>query len=433
LASLPGDQAPSASSGYSESNVGQGGGLLGMLLRGMQQERDQPGVDSSSPMNGAPEADSKNYGSPQGDLLGRLAAPQSQQSPYQLFPESNGLPLSDPRNPNFRQLARIPIADRSQSVNDLSDQPSEQPRPSYSPFGDRNSLDLLRGSRQSDQAAHPERSLPDRIQAYWDHPHPYGLISKVKEALNGIAQAVQGSIDATSAPSTEEEAFRQNLGRERGPVGAWQGASLLNPLVPRGAGGIFAAPIAGAWRNGLPLLPTRAGQGIDGSIANTVVPPVRFVSRNGSFPAALADERVAPRGVIRLNPTQPVSQAMGGLLGASSNEQHLPWVSDSPRIQPGIDESQAGRPPPAENGGGSGGGGAGTKSGGEDDCHEEIRKMRKICTDAFVNNWKSDYAVGPYYGISKKDWTIDNCKQGLISARCGGNPWKPSKSRYRKK
>jgi hypothetical protein len=46
------------------------GGLLGMLLRGlMQQGQIQPGTDSVSTPNGAPEYNSNSFGSPQGGLL----------------------------------------------------------------------------------------------------------------------------------------------------------------------------------------------------------------------------------------------------------------------------------------------------------------------------------------------------------------------------
>ena len=106
---LSDDQLPPASSDSSGSYVDQGGGLLGMLLRGMQQDRDQLNVNSSSGSNGASEADSGNNGSPQGGLLGKLAALQAQQNPSQPLISNNALAPSDPRNPNFRQLSRIAI------------------------------------------------------------------------------------------------------------------------------------------------------------------------------------------------------------------------------------------------------------------------------------------------------------------------------------
>jgi len=111
---LSDDQLPSNSSDDPESYLGQGGGLLGMLLRGMQQNRDQPGVDSRLASNGASDVDLDSYSNPQGGMLGRLAALQPQQSPSQPLMGSNGLAPSDPRNPNFRQLSRAPIAVRPQ-------------------------------------------------------------------------------------------------------------------------------------------------------------------------------------------------------------------------------------------------------------------------------------------------------------------------------
>ena len=104
-------------------------------------------------------------------------------------------------------------------------------------------------------AAQPTRGFSDRLQTYWDHPHPQGLVGIIKAALNGIGEAVQGSIAATSTPSTEQEAFWQNQGRDRGPVGALQAASLLTPLAPGVAGGRFAGPIVDALRNRPSSLP----------------------------------------------------------------------------------------------------------------------------------------------------------------------------------
>jgi hypothetical protein len=116
ISQLSGDQSPSTSSGYSESYPDEGGGLLGMLLRAMPQNRDQPGVDSSLASDSKPQVQFANYDSPQSGLFGRQAAPQAAQSRYQPFAESDELPLSDPRNPDFRQLARIPVAGRSRSA-----------------------------------------------------------------------------------------------------------------------------------------------------------------------------------------------------------------------------------------------------------------------------------------------------------------------------
>jgi hypothetical protein len=68
-----------------ESRSGQGGnkpagGVLGRLLAMMQQAKVQPGADSASTPNNAPEYDSNSYGSPQAGLLGRLLALQGEQA-----------------------------------------------------------------------------------------------------------------------------------------------------------------------------------------------------------------------------------------------------------------------------------------------------------------------------------------------------------------
>ena len=65
----------------------------------------------------------------------------------------------------------------------------------------------------------------------------------------------------------------------------------------------------------------------------------------------------------------------------------------------------------------------GSGGGGNDnnDCKEEIRKAREICTRAYANGWRSDSDVGPYKKPAGGQWTIQDCMRGLISQRCGGN------------
>lgn len=58
----------------------------------------------------------------------------------------------------------------------------------------------------------------------------------------------------------------------------------------------------------------------------------------------------------------------------------------------------------------------------EDDCKDEIRRAREICTEAFANGWKGDYGLGPYKAASGEPWSIQDCMRGRISERCGGNP-----------
>jgi hypothetical protein len=63
-------------------------------------------------------------------------------------------------------------------------------------------------------------------------------------------------------------------------------------------------------------------------------------------------------------------------------------------------------------------------SGSSDDdseCEEERRTARRICREAFANDWKSDYDVGPYRKPGSGQWTIEDCMRGLISEKCGGN------------
>jgi len=209
-----------------ETYGGEGDGLLGMLRRTMQEQNpQQQGVDFGSTPNAAPEYNLNSYGSPQGGLLGRLLALQAEQSRYQPAAGNSGQASPVPQDTNFRQLSRVPVANPPQSAIDPATLPDGQSNPAYSPSG-------------SNLAARPERSLSDRLEAYWNHPDPHGLIAILKAAQNAEALAVQSSIDATSAPSTEEEAFRQNLGRELGPIAAFEAASLQGPLAPRTTSGL---------------------------------------------------------------------------------------------------------------------------------------------------------------------------------------------------
>ena len=69
------------------------------------------------------------------------------------------------------------------------------------------------------------------------------------------------------------------------------------------------------------------------------------------------------------------------------------------------------------NGGAGGGGGRGND---DDGCDDEISKMRKICIEAYGNDWRSNYKVGPYRKSSGGRWTPQDCLKGLVSKRCGG-------------
>jgi hypothetical protein len=193
----------------------------------VQPDQIQLGADSGASSNGALEFNPGTYDSPQGGLFGRLLALQAEQNGYQLG--SNGLAPSVPQNPDFRQISRAPIGIWPQGAIAPSDLPGDQSNLAQPPLG-------------ADLAAQPVRSFSDRLQAAWDHPHPYGLIRMFKEATNGMEQAVQGSIDATITPSTEEEAFRQRMGHELAAIGALKALSLRAPLTPGGASGFWRGP-----------------------------------------------------------------------------------------------------------------------------------------------------------------------------------------------
>lgn len=86
----------------------------------------------------------------------------------------------------------------------------------------------------------------DRMQKVWDNPTPGGAVWLAKQAVEGVRGAVDSSKAAMSTPQTEEEAFQQNQGRDRGPGFAMEAASVLSPAAPEGTGGLFAAPRAAA-------------------------------------------------------------------------------------------------------------------------------------------------------------------------------------------
>jgi HNH endonuclease len=91
-----------------ESENQNAGGLLGLLRAAMQQQSVQPGADYGAASNGA-----NSDGSSQGGLLARLAALQAERSQSRSFARNGGQEPSDPPDPDFRQLARVPsVSDR---------------------------------------------------------------------------------------------------------------------------------------------------------------------------------------------------------------------------------------------------------------------------------------------------------------------------------
>jgi hypothetical protein len=288
------------------------GGLLGRLQAMMQPGQISPATDSGSSPNGE-----SSYGGPQDGLLGRLLALQAEQNSYE--PIASGKPTpSESRDPNFRRLARVYITDRRPDGIDSISQSGGQSNPPYSPVSDRTLFDFLHMSPDNDQVLQPGHSLSGRMQAYWGHPAPYGLVSMLKTALNGAAQAVQGSIDATSVPSTEEEAFRQNQGRELGPIGALNAVSLLTPTTPAAMGGMFARPLINALRNG-PASPSAsarvAGYGVSRPIA---------IGLEDRFPAAMKLLRDAGNGDLPGFMSHPATSQTGAATLSLQNSMSLP-------------------------------------------------------------------------------------------------------------
>lgn len=84
---------------YDSQNAG---GLLGRLLATVQPNQNLPGNNSDSNPIGATQFDSGDY-SPQGGLLGRLLALQSDQSRYQQSPDSSGQATFATQLPNVMQ------------------------------------------------------------------------------------------------------------------------------------------------------------------------------------------------------------------------------------------------------------------------------------------------------------------------------------------
>lgn len=95
------------------------------------------------------------------------------------------------------------------------------------------------------EAPAPSKPLTDRLQTMWDQASPGGPLWMAKTALGGIVGSVQNANDAMSSPTTEAGAFNQNLAHDNLPIHTMQAAQFLTPGVPRGTGGVFAAPMGG--------------------------------------------------------------------------------------------------------------------------------------------------------------------------------------------
>lgn len=90
----------------------------------------------------------------------------------------------------------------------------------------------------------PSGGFTDRLQKVWDNPTPGGPLWLAKQAVSGITGAVDSAKLAHADPKTEEEQFQVNEARDRMPEFAAQAASVMAPGAPKGAGGVFAAPMA---------------------------------------------------------------------------------------------------------------------------------------------------------------------------------------------
>lgn len=161
----------------------------------------------------------------------------------------------------------------------------------------------------------PQPSFSDWLQEYWQHPHPQGVIAMLKAALNSVPDMANGSIAAMGAsPSTEEEAFRYNLARDRGAIGAFRAASTFGPSAPQ-----FVAAVAGrhAVNGSIPQaleerLPGQLNRSSSGNIPgpSALPSPDRFRVSTGGWPSS------NPVGSVPSVPPSGAGTApSGGLLG----------------------------------------------------------------------------------------------------------------------
>jgi hypothetical protein len=187
-----------------ESFVGLGDGLLGMLLATMQRGQRQSGVDSGAAPNDAPAVDSDSDSGPQGGLLGRLAAPQAEQAPYQPLAGSSGQTPSEPRDPNFRRLSGTPVVVRPQRTVDSgrlvgsliqnNDDASQAFNRSASP------VRLVSGNNFSPEAQN-STSLTNRAVALADYlPNSTQVATSAGNGLFGGNNNKSGSLSVVDSP-----------------------------------------------------------------------------------------------------------------------------------------------------------------------------------------------------------------------------------------
>src|SRR5260221_2817087 len=153
-------------------------GAYELRRRAMQRSAPQEqGVDFGSMQNAPPEDSSDSYGSPKGGLLGRLLSLQAEQGQYQSLAGSSRQTPTDWQTGDAGQPPRARLVVRPHRAPGAYDPPDGESEPAYSPDGAGARAPLAR------------RSFSDLLQASWDQPHPHGLLTIIKDALNGIEQS----------------------------------------------------------------------------------------------------------------------------------------------------------------------------------------------------------------------------------------------------
>jgi hypothetical protein len=124
--------------------------------------------------------------------------------------------------------------------------PGFDPSQPFEPVGSAPSFDPSKPFDAVGESKAPDTSISGRLKNMWEKATPGGPLWMAKQAVEGMQGSVQSSADAMSEPTTEEGAYFQNQGREKGPGYAMQAAQFMTPAAPGGTGGIFAAPIRSA-------------------------------------------------------------------------------------------------------------------------------------------------------------------------------------------
>jgi hypothetical protein len=108
-------------------------GAYELLRWAMQQHALQQQGEGFCPLpNSALGYNSDGVESPQGGLLGGLLALEGKQSPYQPPAVNDQAAPARSLDPNFRQLSRMPSANRTQGTNAAPAQSSVRPNPTFS-------------------------------------------------------------------------------------------------------------------------------------------------------------------------------------------------------------------------------------------------------------------------------------------------------------